>query len=156
MISRTAIIIILFLASTFQAQESVHLAGVRGRSFHKIPMLHDFDCSTPCKNRDHSTDGLRGVEMAKCLVQHCGSFYGDVQVPLADDFIYDNFNHGQCKAECDEDVWMYVKSTCLDVCECKRGCWVQRSMVPRKQRVCAETCGMQRGQISAAVPHFHS
>ena len=150
MISRTAAL--LFLTSA----TSVFATGVRGRhDFHKIPMVKEFDCSAPCKNGEHSTDGLRGEEMAKCLVEHCGSFYGDVQVPLADDFIYDNFNYGQCKVDCED--YDEEGSVCLDVCECKRSCWIQRGAVPRRQRVCAETCSVQFGQISApAMPHFHS
>eukprot|EP01083_Nonionella_stella_P044948 120895_1 len=82
------------------------------------------DCAEPCRN------GLRGtnMNMAECLAKNCGSLYGEVQVSLADNFIYNDFNYGQCKQD-----------KPLDLCECKRACFVQRG-VPRKQRECTDGC----------------
>ena len=82
------------------------------------------DCSAPCRN------GLRGanMNMAECLAKNCGSLYREVPVSIADNFIYNGFNYGQCKQD-----------QPLELCECKRACFVQRS-VPRKQRECADIC----------------
>eukprot|EP01083_Nonionella_stella_P239680 838654_1 len=82
------------------------------------------DCAEPCRN------GLRGtnMNMAECLAKNCGSLYGEVPVSIADNFIYNGFNYGQCKQDQPSNV-----------CECKRACFVKKS-IPRKQRECNVGC----------------
>ena len=82
------------------------------------------DCAEPCRN------GLRGtnMKMAECLAKNCGSLYREIPVSIADNFIYNDFNYGQCKQD-----------KPLELCECKRACFIKKG-VPRKQRECTDIC----------------